>query len=302
MNRFVSRFLTLIFVIVLVTACGLHYTPPESPESFLERRHNACEAYLQKNLGDSIVYSSIAFGETVVLKPASYRSLDSLYQLKYNNEKKGIVDKELDEIIEHQRMIVQNDTNKVIYKEYHVFSIKEGDSLRIVQSEFKVDQSATVRNFNILESVLIPKKHNERYKQYLFNESFIYPGIIATEEEERFYNFYKSPLAELSTSEKDNLINHSLNLMEIGYKKKTVRVQDLLHNQARFALFQEYKAIADESFSEIFSKNIVDAEGKETIDSYWFTYTLKDKDNPSKKIEYYFMFDVYLRLKTVTKL
>jgi hypothetical protein len=208
----------------------------------------------------------------------------------------------LDEIIEQQRMIVQNDTNKVIYKEYHVFSIKEGDSLRIVQSEFKLDQSTIVRDFEILESVLIPKKHNERYKQYLFNESFIYPGIIATEEEERFYNFYKSPLAELSPLEKDNLINHTLNLMEIGYKKKTVRVQDLLQNQARFALFQEYKAISEETFSEIFSKNTVDEAGKESLDSYWFTYTLKDSDNPTKKTEYYFLFDVYLRLKTVTKL
>jgi hypothetical protein len=302
MNRFVSRFSALSILILVVSACGLHYTPPESPESFLDRRHNACEAYMKKNLGDSIVYSSIAFGETVVLKPASFRSLDSLYQQKYNNEKNGTVDKELDEIIEGQRMIVQNDTNKVFYKEYHVFSIKEGDSLRIVQSEFKLDQGAMVRDFKILESVLIPRKHNERYKQYLFNESFIYPGIFATEEEERFYNFYKSPLAELSPLEKDNLINHTLNLMEIGYKKKTVRVQDLLQNQARFALFQEYKAISEETFSEIFSKNTVDETGKESLDSYWFTYTLKDTENPSKKTEYYFLFDAYLRLKTVTKL
>jgi hypothetical protein len=302
MNRLVSRFLLLSFLIALIASCGLHYTPPETPESFLDRRHNACEAYMNKNLGDSIIYSSIAFGETVVIKPASYRSLDSLYLLKYSNEKKGVVDKELDEIIEHQRMVVQNDTNKVIYKEFHVFSIKEGDSLRIVQSEFKLDQSAFVRDFKILESVLIPKKHNERYKQYLFNESFIYPGIIATEEEERFYNFYKSPLAELSPLDKDNLINHTLNLMEIGYKKKTVRVQDLLQNQARFTLFKEYKAIYEEVFSEIFSKNTIDEAGKETLDSYWFTYTLKDNDNPTKKTEYYFLFDAYLRLKTVTKL
>jgi hypothetical protein len=90
--------------------------------------------------------------------------------------------------------------------------------------------------------------------------------------------------------------------MEIGYKKKTVRVQDLLQNQARFALFKEYKAISEETFSELFSKNIVDEAGKETLDSYWFTYTLKDSDNPAKKTEYYFLFDSYLRLKTVTKL
>jgi hypothetical protein len=82
MNRFISRFLLLSFLSALIASCGLHYTPPETPESFLDRRHNACEAYLQKNLGDSIVYSSIAFGETLVLKPASYRSLDSLYVLK----------------------------------------------------------------------------------------------------------------------------------------------------------------------------------------------------------------------------
>jgi len=285
-----------------VSSCGLRYSAPEAPESFLERRHNAIEAYMQKELGDSIIYSSIAFGETIVLKPATYRILDSLYQHKYNNEKNEIVDKELDRLIEHQRIIVQNDTNQVYYKEHHVFSIREKDSLRIIQSELKLDQNAAVRDFKILESVLIPKKHNERYKQYLFSESFLYPGIIATEEEEKFYNFYKSPLTDLSTLEKDNLINHTLNLMEIGYKKKTVRVQELLQNQARFALFEEYKVIPEESFSEIYAKNLLDESGKETVDSYWFTYTLKDKENPSKKTEYYFLFDAYLRLKNFTKL
>ena len=38
----------------------------------------------------------MAFGETTVIKPSSFRILDSLFEIKYQNEKREIRDKELE--------------------------------------------------------------------------------------------------------------------------------------------------------------------------------------------------------------
>lgn len=298
--RFHVQLIVLFFVSGL-TSCGLKYTPPETPEAFEEKRHKAVETYIRKGLmSDSSGYSSIAFGETKTIKPASFRLLDSLFEVKYRNEQKMITDPELENIIAAQRESVINDTTKVQYLEYHVFSFQEGDSVRIVETEVTLDRSLTIKDQQVTSTILIPKKMQENYKRYLFGESFLYPESMSTIEEDQFYAFFKNEINSRTGIQKDELILHTLSLMELGYKKKSVRTNDLLVIQARKELLNISKELKVESMSDVFSETNNLTEEEKTI--YWFTLYVFDPAEPLSIKEYYFRFDDLLRLQTMQKL
>lgn len=295
------KIISFLFLLSGLSSCGLKYSPPETPEAFEEKRHKSVENYIRKGLlADSITYSSIAFGETKTIKPASFRVLDSLFEVKYQNEQKLIVDSELDNIIENQRQKVLSDTTKVLYLEYHVFSFKENDSLRIVETEVTLDKSLAIKNQQVVSTLLIPRKMEENYKRYLFNESFLYPGSLSTEEEDRFYSFFKNEIGQLSGVAKDKLILHTLSLMELGYKKKSVRTYDLLLMQARKEIEKISKELKVESMSEVFSESN-NVNGIEKT-SYWFTLYVNDPAQLIGIQQYYFRFDELLRLEAMQKL
>jgi hypothetical protein len=284
-----------------LVSCGLKYTPPETPEAFEAKRHKAVETFIRKGLmADSVSYSSIAFGETKTIKPASFRVLDSLFEVKYRNEQKMITDPELDNIIAAQRQSVINDTSKVHYLEYHVFSFTEGDSIRIVETEVTLDKSLNIEDQQITSTLLIPKKMQENYKRYLFNESFLYPESMSTIEEDQFYAFFKMEINNLTGSAKDELILHTLSLMELAYKKKSVRTNDLMVMQAKKELEKISKELRIESMSDVFSESNNSVEPNKTV--YWFTLYVFDSAEPLSIKEYYFRFDNVLRLETMQKL
>lgn len=193
MRRFLSAIFVLLNIFLVVTSCGLRYIPPETAEEFQDRRHRAIERHFQQELTkDSLEYRSIAFGETTVIKPSSFRVLDSLFEIKYQNEKREIREKELENIIKEQQELVRRDTTLIIYKEHHIFSYPHNDSsIQVIESDVQINREFSILNIDILSLALIAKKNDERYKQYLFEESFVYPGTLATEEEELFYRFFK---------------------------------------------------------------------------------------------------------------
>jgi hypothetical protein len=301
-NKKLIQFIISIILLSGITSCGLKYTPPETPESFESKRHSTIEGYIRKGLqSDSSTYSSIAFGQTKTIKPASFKMLDSLFEVKYQNEQKMITDPELDNIIATQRQLVANDTSKVQYIEYHVFSYREGDSVRIVETEITLDRFLAIRDQEIISTLLIPRRMEENYKRYLFNESFLYPGTMATIEEERFYGFYQNAIDNSSGLTKDELILHTLALMELGYRKKSVRTNDLLIMQAKKELEKISKDFKIEAMSEIFSEvSQNDDEQEKTI--YWFTVYGYGPDNKVGLDQYYFRFDGLLRVETMQKL
>lgn len=293
--------LIMYFFLSGLTSCGLKYTPPETPEAFEEKRHNAVESYIRKGLmSDSSSYSSIAFGETKTIKPASFRVLDSLFEVKYQNEQKMISDLELENIITAQRESIIKDTAKIHYLEYHVFSFVEGDSVRIVETEVTLDRSLKIKDQQIISTILIPKKMQENYKRYLFGESFLYPESMSTIEEDQFYAFFKNEINGRTGVQKDELILHTLSLMELGHKKKSVRTNELLVMQARKELQNISKEMKVESMSEVFSETSILSGTQKTI--YWFTLYVFDPSEPLSLKEYYFRFDKLLRLETMQKL
>jgi hypothetical protein len=296
MTKLLSYLIFLLGTLSALYSCGLRYTPPETAEEFQDRRHRAIERHFQQELTkDSLEYRSIAFGETTLIKPASFRTLDSLFEIKYQNEKKGIRDHELENIIKDQQDQVRQDTSLIIYREHHIFSYPYKDSIQVIETDVYINRELSIQNIDILSLALINRRNDERYKQYLFEESFVYPGTMATEEEEFFYRFFKQAHFNAPTYEKDALLDHILKLMEIGYKRKTIRTFDLLIIQARNSLTNQMKSLASEQISEVYTNVIALENGKEDIQKYWFSFSYVDS-TLGKRRQFYFEFDPMLRI------
>lgn len=292
----------ILLLLSAVASCGLKYIPTESPQTFEQNRRTAVENYVAANIGNQkTVYTSIAFGETQTVKPLSYKLLDSLYAIKYLNEKKQIIDYDLEAKIERQRLIALNDTNKVIYIEDHIFSLGTGDTIEIYSGLFQMEKDLIIDDIIITESVFLPKRYSELYKVYLFEESFMNLGNYPTGEELKFYAFFKAPLPELNKAEKDAFILHTLKIMDLAKKKYSLKTNDLLKQLTTQKFLGGSYANYTESFSTIQEQVQKDDQGKEIVTGYTLDYSYTDKSNLSTYL-YRMEFDAYLRLIMYTKL
>jgi hypothetical protein len=281
----------------MVSSCGLQYTPPETPEAFEQRRHKAVESYVQNNTkSQGLTYESVAFGETEMIKPSSYRILDSLYTIKYKNELKGLrTDNAIEEQIGNQRIIARNDTNRVLYIENHVFALSSDTTTEIYAADFQVSSDAVVNDMIIRESTFLPKRDTERYKQYLFNESFLNQGSSPGTAEQKFYALFTTHFSELSKDERDKEVRHMLHIMEIAQRRASLgpegilkalaaieilgklTVSELVNTTSKFTTsnFQYLKGSTDpasEFLGYTFVLKIEPSQGNQTSTGYSFEY------------------------------
>lgn len=285
-------------------SCGLKYIPKESPEQLETRRHQVIENYIKNEYSeDSLHYKSIAFGPSKIIKPETYQRLDSLYEIKYDNEKKGKVDHNLEILIENQRNIALSDTNKVMYVENHFFSHSSKDTITYYNSFFRLDHDLAVREVNIQESTVLPKKYEEEYKIYLFEESFLNPGYLATSEEQSFYSLFKDHTSGLAPEPKEKFIVHTLNIMNIASNAHTLRTETILTRLVTKKYIGNSYSDKYETkleFSQVTANTAVELN---SIIGYIVLVSFKDPDNPElPAIKYELEFDKYLQLTKETKL
>lgn len=297
---------SLIFLIAFcLGSCGLKYIPSETPEEFELKRHSIVENYIQNDLtNQNITYASIAFGETIILKPESFKKLDSLHAVKYFNEQNGKIDPKLEDQIEIQRIIVQHDTNKVSYIEDHVFSLTHGDSIEFYSGLFQLDQALNVKDVTLKESIFLPKRYSELYKIYLLEESFFYPGNLPTGLELNFYTYYKNGLQEQVISERDAFILHTLKLMEFARIKYSINTVDLMRLQVARNLPEYQSDNYVEKLIEVKELNEILENGEQKFVGYSLkcSYTFKPDTETQIIDTYQLTFDQYLRLIDIIKL
>lgn len=294
----------LVIVLLLSSSCKqLQYTPAETPQYFELRRHASVEAYVKKELtGQKKTYTSVAFGESRIAKPSSYKQLDSLYEIKYNNEINGKANSSvLEEQISLQKLRAVNDTNKVVYFEDHIFSLETTDTIEFYAAVFQLENDLKVSNVTVNESVFLPIKFAERYKQYLFEESFLYPGNQANVSEQKFYKKYKAALQKFLGSERDAFILHTLTLMELAEKQKVITPKELI-KQLAIEKFADNKIQLDRNFSTITEESYLGESNQKIITGYSFHYFFTEKENQQAiKYDYLLHYDNYLRLTDFTR-
>ncbi len=288
--------LTLVF-----TACGLKYEPQITPEQRQLNRQKTIESNIYEEFKEKkLNYVSIAFGETLVLKPNSFQRLDSLFARKYQLEQQGELDRSLDEQIAQQRWVCQNDTNEILYVEEHVFCLENGKTAEVYKGQFSLNKNNVIRDVEFSETMTIPVLYIELYKIFTLNESFIYKGFAAEERDLEFYGLYKPRLSELTGKEKEVFLENTLRIMEIAGKRKHLETQKILMDLTRFHILGSSLDFKDEVFVKIDQLNINEKE----ITGYSVTYKVKSPSINGQWTEkiYQLEFDPWLVLTSKSEL
>jgi len=222
-----------IFVLVLVvcSSCGLKYVPTETREDLSAKRKTNIERYIRDSYKDSsVIYQSLLYGTTTVVKPYDHRRLDSLYQIKYENEQRGKYDKELEEKINNQRNVVYATNEKINYVEHHVYNIATEQNANIYYVDVNMNHESEVTDFVITENYVFPSNLLSSFKSYLTRESIVYPNYAPTNEEQQFYDFFEEGLMQQTISQKDSFMTHMLTVFLLARNIRTIDIKLILQH------------------------------------------------------------------------
>ncbi len=291
----------LFGILLLLHACGLRYEPVTTPENEQENRQRIIESKMREDYdqGDE-VYHSIAFGETEMIKPESYRALDSMYALKYKREISGQVpDRQLEEQIRLQRMVVLNDTNPIYYVENHVWEIKKNDTSTFYTGKFILDMHNEIEDVEISESVMLPASYKDLYTSYVYEESIFTPGFAANQQEQQFYNLYKSKAATLTEPKHSLFVQHTLDIMRIARQKNTLVTADLIRTLLVDKTSNHSYAVKNIKFTRL--EELYSTSDQNEVIGYnaEFSYTIADENGQDKQYAYYAQLDPYLQIEFI---
>jgi hypothetical protein len=195
-------------------------------------------------------------------------------------------------------MISLNDTNKVIYIENHIFALVKGDTCEIYDGNFRLSNDLTIQDVNLNESVYLPKKYEEMYKVYLFEEAFITAGYPPTEAEKEFYGYYKTASNNLKGSKRDAFIQHTLNIMDYAAKNHTLDIESLLRYSVLKNLHGNSYINHSDKFSPLDQLIEINNNKEEILVGYKLTcsYIETNENNVQVQRSYLFLFDEFLQL------
>ncbi|MCO5259805.1 MAG: hypothetical protein M9916_06645 [Crocinitomicaceae bacterium] len=244
MKHFFSIIIGLAFV---SHSCGLKYTQSETREDLAQKRKDVISQYITDSYKDSSVsYIPLLYAQTTLIKPYSYRQLDSLYEVKYNNEKFGKFDKSLEEKIKNQKSIIENSSNKVEYIEHHVYSIQNQSTSFIYYADINFETSDSVKNFTITQAYQFPKDFLSIYKAYITRESIVYPNYAPTENEQKFYDFFESQMNQLPSYKQNDFLKNTLLVLYFARKARSIDTKTILqYLSLYYSELREYNSQTD---------------------------------------------------------
>lgn len=239
----------LFLAVFSLYSCGLRYTQQTTPTSLQADRRELIEETIQREFSSQKkAYTPIGYGETVKIKPVSYLKLDSLFAQKYDLEQRGKTDAQLEEAIKMQQIICQEDTNKVLYLERHVFTLTSDTSAEILSGDFYITKDNQLHDVKFTEAYHVDKDYISYYTLYVFEQPFLGGEMISSEEKD-FYKLYKEALT--TRPNKDAFLNNTLKLMQVAYYKRTLDVQTLIKELTRKYVHQGKSNYSDEVFVKI---------------------------------------------------
>ena len=289
------RFFLFSVMFLFLGSCGLKYTPQVTPETKQEERKLVIESEIRKEFAArNMQYKSIGYGEMVMIKPASYIRLDSLFEVKYNLEQQGKRTKDLDQDIAMQRLICQNDTNEVLYMEQHVFSLEGDSTAEVLSGNFSLNANNDLRKVEFSYSYVIPKYLVNYYNFYILETAFLTNNSAPTSQEREFYESYKNELSNRKGQNEDAFLIHTLRLMQVARANQSLDKQKTLESLTRLAVHNGDKNYKSEVFVKVNQHAEVSGEISFYIVEYQFAKPTGDESYVTEK--YSVQFDPFFSL------
>lgn len=281
---------------LLFNSCQtLKYQAVKTPKERERERKSAIENYLKSEFEKkAISYTSIAFGKPTIVKPASYYVLDSLYEIKYRNELRNRIDRELEKQISAQQVQVNADTTPVYVIEKHVFSLKENETYKGLCANITISKNNEVQTMEILQANIVPKNLIYYFADYCLNESFVYAGATLDESELAFYEFYSDKLTSLDGKEADAFLETMLHVMKIASDTKNLDKTNLIELMALYYAFGTSLNPVDLKFLTI--EEFLTSDNQLAYYQVVFSYSVKNQFNQAIRNVINIKLDPYLSL------
>jgi hypothetical protein len=276
--NFLSRF-TLIFLAAgAVTSCGLKYVPGPSLEDLSQSRKASLETQLGKDFAAvNKKYIPLTYGETVVVKPQSYQRLDSLFEVKYRLSQNGFPTKEIDPLIEDQKMVLLSDTTEVLYMETHWFELVQDTTCEFIVAQCFLNNRNVLRKMDFIDEFKTGISNQFWAEKYMREEWLTRDLGYTSNDDLSFYTMMKNKEFSLQGEEKTLFLENLFVVMRIASENKSTAAQGIALKLAARQMKNEIPGfqVADYVFS--FKKEL-DPETKQSI------YVVEAASNKDKNV------------------
>ncbi|MDF3027062.1 MAG: hypothetical protein K0S23_1369 [Fluviicola sp.] len=276
--NFLSRF-TLIFLIAgAVTSCGLKYVPGPSLEDLAQSRKASLEAQLGRDFAAvNKKYIPLTYGETVVVKPQSYERLDSLFEVKYRLSQNGFPTKEIDPLIEDQKMALLADTTEVLYMETHWFELVQDTTCEFIVAQCFLNNRNVLRKMDFIDEFKTGISNQFWAEKYMKEEWLTRDLGYTSNDDLSFYTMMKNKEFSLQGEEKTLFLENLFVVMRIASENRSTAAQGIVLKLAARQMKNEIPGfqVADYVFS--FKKEL-DPETKQSI------YVVEAASNKDKNV------------------
>lgn len=278
------RQITLILLTLLLFSCATPSYVQPSAEMRKEQREQAIIAHIQSELKGESTHVSFGFGDEYIVKPPSFKPLDSLYALlydaaNYNTSSRNEIQR-LSKKIDSVNALVLKDTVLIKYEIAHLFGIQKGDSITFCSATFLLNASNKVERVSIEYFFEEHRRLAPQFIQYNRKESFIDPGYQASKEEMQFYAFFDAELRAITTAVgKGNFIGHTLKVMRAANIQRSIETEKVLKQYILNDITFNIQHYQPSKWSAVFT--LVDEEN--ALVGYWVDHAWEFTDNAGNK-------------------
>lgn len=233
-QSFIKLGFLLLISAFLLNSC---YTPNNFAAERIAPRVNArneiIRKYVKADLKIGQRYIDYGFANERIIKPKSFRRLDSLYAAYHEEEIKAGASKNkllnLKNEIEQEKQVVLKDTIHFLYEQPHFFGISSGDTTTIMFADFTVNSNNEIVKVNINYMFDTPSRNTQFYQAYLLKESFVDFGFAPSQEESQFYNFFDAMLNSIEDSDRKGIfLEHILQIMRAANQQQGMNTERLI--------------------------------------------------------------------------
>lgn len=222
-------FLTLLAsTLFLAVACGMKYVSPESFNELETKRKLALEQQLTEQFAAiGKKYSSLTYGESLTVKPYSYMRLDSLFEVKYNLQQQNRSSKEIDPLIEQQKIALLADSTEVLNMETNWFELEQDTVLEYVIARCFLNNRNTLRRMDVVDDFVTGKVNQMWARKYMKEDWFTRNIGITPEEDANFYTLMKTYEASLNDAQKTTFLNRVFEVMKLSNELGSINAKEI---------------------------------------------------------------------------
>lgn len=278
-NHMFRFIVSLTVVATLLISCATPASIRPSAEARREQRELAITRHIESELPQDAKHVNFGFGDEYIVKPPSFKPLDSLYALLYdatnyntaNRNEIYRLNKEIDRI----KPQVLPDTILFKYEIAHLFGIQKGDSMTYVSATFSLNAENKVERVSIDYMFNEHRRLANQFIQYTRRESFLDPGYQPWQEELQFYSFFDAELRAITTAiGKGNFIGHTLKVMRAANIQRTIETEKVLKQFVLNDITANIQGYDPVKWSPVYS--LVDSENQ--LIGYWVDHEWKYTD------------------------